>query len=143
MRNRILLAIATLALTTLVTTGAQAQDSTGVRAGIPDKPTFTSLIAAINATPAAIEAVKGRESIKASDVTLVNERDLAQGQSDMLLNVNLERHAAEIEELRTALGKHAEVTGLLGQLSPKQSVADVIAVDAREGGKILVYYRGK
>ena len=142
MFKRLILAVASLALASVMSTAASAQDSTAVKAGVA-KPSYQVFVTAVNATPATITALKARPSITANEVTLVNLRDISDGQNDSTVVVLLQPHASEIEQLRAILGAQAEVAGLLEKQTPALTLAEVVAVGVQEDGKLMVFYRPK
>ncbi len=140
MIRRLLPAIAALALASVVTTAASAQDSTAMKVGVV-KPTYDVFVTAVNGTPATITTLKARPAITAGDITLVNLRDISDVQSDSSVVVLLRAHQAEIEQLQTILGNQAEVTGVLQSQTPALTTADVVAVGTMPDGKLVLFYR--
>jgi hypothetical protein len=143
MLKRLISAAAVLALATVVSTAANAQDSTAMKAGVVVKPSYDVFVTAVNGTPATITALKANPSFTADQVTLVNLRDITADQPDSSVVVLLKPHAAEIEELRSVLGTQAVVTGVLQKNTPALTTADVIAVGQQPDGRLLVFYRVK
>jgi hypothetical protein len=143
MFRRLIPAVAVLALASVVTTAASAQDSSAMKAGVAVKPTYQVFVTAVEATPATITTLKARPAITAGELTLVNVRDFPEGQNDSVVTVLLEPRAAEIVQLQTILGAQAEVKGFLEKQSPALTVADVVAVGVQEDGKLVVFYRPK
>jgi hypothetical protein len=143
MRKPTLLVIATLASGLLVAASAGAQDTTVSKGDVARPATLASLVAAINYTATTVETLKGRAIIKSGDVSLANARVLTAEKGDDVLNADLERHAAEIAQLRAILAKQPELTALLSNQTPKLTTNDVIAVDAQADGKLVIFYRTK
>lgn len=141
-RTRFLLTLATFAAT-VIAGSAGAQDTTVSKGEVAKPPTFNSLVAAVSATPATVEALKARTMINEAEVRLVDATPLIAGQDESALKAALEQHAAAIEQLRTTLGAQAAVTGALEKQEPKATVADVIAVEVHVDGTMDVYYRAK
>jgi hypothetical protein len=123
--------------------GASAQDTTVSKGDVARAPSFTSLMASYQHFPATLEALKKMTTIKGADVTIVDATPLVTGQSEQLLKVQLERHAAHITELQQLLSGQAEVTALLSKESPGRTVADVIAADTQADGKVVIYIHPK
>jgi hypothetical protein len=142
MLKALLRTVAPLATATLLTTTLDAQEKTS-KGDVARPPTFSSMIAAINFTPATVGTLAARKTIAAGDVRLVDARSLEQGQSDAILNVVLQRHAAGIEQLRSLLRAQTEVVALLGNHSPKVNVSEVIAVEVLSDDKLLLYWKPK
>lgn len=141
--TRLLLTLATFAATTFVAASAGAQDTTVSRGEVAKTPTFNSLVAAVNATPATVEALKARTMIKDTEIKLVNAKPLIEGQDESTLKAALEQHAAAIEQLRTSLGTQAAITAALEKADPKVTIADVIAVDLHVDGTLDIYFKAK
>lgn len=131
------LALATLAIGTLAAGTAAAQDTTAVKAGMADKPSFETFVGAVNSTPATVEALKTRPAITSNEVVLVNARELTQGQNDSTVTAALESHRADIGQLQTVLGGHAEVKAMLEKQAPG---AEIVAAEVQPTGKIVVFY---
>jgi hypothetical protein len=119
---------------------AQAQDTVVSKGSVDRSAAFAQMLGAIMATPASIEFLKSRAAISPGAVTLINAADLSAGQSDTVLNLHLQRHAALTEQLRATLSTRPELTALLAKYTPKLAAADVIAVDTRTQG-VTIYYR--
>lgn len=140
--TRFLFTLATLAATA-VAGSAGAQDTTVSKGEVAKAPSFNSLVTAVNATPATVEALKMRAEIKDTEIRLVNATPLIAGQDESTLKAALEQHAAAIEQLRTALGAQAAVTAALDKNDPKVTAADIIAVDLHVDGTLDVYFKAK
>ena len=141
--TRFLLTLATFAATTFVAGSAGAQDTTVSKGEVAKAPSFNSLVTAVNATPATVEALKMRAEIKDTEIRLVNATPLIAGQDESQLKAALEQHSAALEQLRTALGSQASVTAALDKNDPKVTVADIIAVDLHVDGTLDVYFKPK
>jgi hypothetical protein len=141
--SRFLLGLAAVAVTSFVAVNAGAQDTTVSKGEVAQPHTFVSLVAAVNATPATVEALKARTAIKETDVKLVNASPLIEGNSDSALTAALEKNTSDIEQLRTILGAQAAITEALAKTDPKLTIADVIAADVHVDGTIDVFYRAK
>jgi hypothetical protein len=141
MLKKLIPAIAAFALAGAVTTAANAQDSSAMRAGVVVKPSYQVFVTAVNATPATITTLKARPAITANQVTLVSLRDLSDVQPDSAVVVLLQPHEAEILQLQTILNEQAEVTGLLKTQTPALTTADVVAVGTNPDGKLVLFYR--
>jgi hypothetical protein len=142
MYRRLISAAAVLALVGVVSTSANAQDQSGMQAGVA-KPSYQVFVTAVEATPATITTLKARPAITAGEVTLINVRDFPEGQNDSTVVLLLEPRRAEIEQLQAILAAQAEVKGLFEQQTPVLSMADVVAVGTQPDGKLLVFYRPK
>ena len=138
-----LLTLATFAATTFVAASAGAQDTTVSRGEVAKAPSFNSLVAAVNATPATVEALKARTMINEAEIKLVNAKPLIEGQDESTLKAALEQHAAAIEQLRTSLGAQAAITAALEKSDPKVTIADVIAVEIHADGTLDLYFKAK
>ncbi|MFN8583624.1 MAG: hypothetical protein U0163_21930 [Gemmatimonadaceae bacterium] len=141
-KHRILFAAAALAAATFAGR-ANAQDTTVSKGEVAKAPSFSSLLAAINATPTTLEAIKKHGPFKDSDVRLINAEPLMQGQNDAALKSAMETHAAHLEQLRTSFDAQPVILGALEKSTPKLTAADVIAADVHTDGSIDVYYRPK
>lgn len=140
-RTRFLLTLVALTATTFVAASAGAQDTTVSKGEVARASTFNSLVAAVNMTPASLEAIKAKAEIQEGEVRLINATPLVEGQDETSLKAALDQHATQLEELRTALGSKAGVTAALEKQMPKATVADVIAVEVHVDGSVDVYYR--
>lgn len=141
--TRFLLGLAAVAVSSLVAAQAGAQDTTVAKGEVAQPHTFVSLVAAVNATPATLEALKARSEIKQADVKLVNATPLITGESDSALAAALEKNAKDIEQLRSVLGAQAAITEALTKADPKLTIADVIAANIHVDGSIDLFYRPK
>lgn len=141
--TRFLLGLAAVAVSSFVAAQAGAQDTTVSKGEVAQPHTFVSLVAAVNATPATIEALKTRATIKETDVKLVNATPLIANESDSALTAALEKNAKDIEQLRSVLGAQAAITDALTKADPKLTIADVIAANIHVDGSIDLFYRPK
>lgn len=141
--TRFLLGLAAVAVSSFVAAQAGAQDTTVAKGEVAQPHTFVSLVSAVNATPATIEALKSRSAIKEADIKLVNAAPLMNGESDSALTAALETNAKDIEQLRSVLGAQAAITDALAKANPKLTIADVIAADIHVDGSIDLFYRSK
>lgn len=141
--TRFLLGLAAVAVSSFVAAQAGAQDTTVAKGEVAQPHTFVSLVAAINATPATLEALKARSEIKETDVKLVNAASLIAVENDSALTAALEKNAKDIEQLRSILGAQAAITDALAKADPKATIADVIAADIHVDGSIDLFYRPK
>lgn len=141
--TRFLLGLAAVAVSSLVAASAGAQDTTVAKGEVAQPHTFVSLISAVNATPATVEALKARTAIKETEIKLVNASPLIEGTSDSALTAALEKNAKDIEQLRTVLGAQSVITEALAKTDPKLTIADVIAADVHVDGTIDLFYRPK
>jgi len=141
--TRFLLGLAAVAVSSFVAVSAGAQDTTVAKGEVAQPHTLVSLISAVNATPATVEALKARTAIKETEIKLVNASPLIEGASDSALTAALEKNAKDIEQLRTVLGAQSVITEALAKTDPKLTIADVIAADVHVDGTIDLFYRPK
>jgi hypothetical protein len=134
------LSVATFVLA-LSSAPARAQDTVVSRGDVAIKPTFPSLIAAITKTPGTIETLLARQNINEADVTPVDVKPLLVGQGDDVLKIQLDRHEAEIKQLREILKKHPGVVARLKRESAEPSISDVIAAQVDADGKVQLFYK--
>ena len=157
MQTRTLLAaVATAAVAAMFTPSlSSAQDTTAKKTTISKgevamKPSFGSLISAINSSSATNDKVKALTTVNPSDVQLVNVEDLLKGNDVQALTNALTKNQADIETLRTTLGGNQAFSTLLAtadtsasaaaSMSMKPAAKDVVAADVSPDGKIVLYY---
>jgi hypothetical protein len=143
MDNRTLLAaFATAAVVAIASPSAShAQVPQTSKGEVAMKPSFGSLISAINASAAQNEKIKAMTEVPAASVTLVNVEDLLQGNSVEALDAALKKNEADVATLRTTLGANTGINGVLTANTPAAlAPADVIATDVAPDGKVTVFY---
>jgi hypothetical protein len=142
-RTRLLRVAGVVAAFTTLGGAAGAQDTTVSRGEVAKAPSYVALMAAVNATPTTVAALKARAEIKTSDITFVDAGPLMKAESDSALKNALEAQAAALEDLRGALGAQAAVSEALARHAPKLALADIIAVDLHVDGTMDVYFKQK
>lgn len=154
MQTRTLLAaVATAAIAAIVTPSiSSAQDTTVKKSSAGEvamKPSFGSLISAINASAANTSKVKALTTVSATDVQLVNVEDLIKGNDVQALNNALTKNQTDIEALRSTLGGSQAFSTVLAtpdtsaaaaSMSMKPAAKDVVAADVSPDGKVTLYY---
>lgn len=144
MHNRTLLTALATAVAVVVATPniSRAQDTTvKVSTGeVALKPTFSSLISAINATSAQNAKIKALTEVNAANVQLVNAEELLAGNSADDFQAALKKNEADLTTLRTTLGANTSLSGVLTANATPLTAADVVATDVGPDGKITVYY---
>lgn len=146
MHNRTLLAaFATAAVVAIASPSvSHAQVPQTSKGEVAMKPSFGSLISAINASAAQNDKLKALTEINATNVTLVNVEDLLQGNNVEALNAAITKNEADVKGLRTTLGETATLASLKTLLSENKPTAltvdDVVATDIAPDGKVTVFY---
>ena len=155
MQTRTLLAaVATAAIAAMVTPSlSNAQDTTTKKTSTGEvamRPSFGSLISAINSSSSTNSKVKALTSVNATDVQLVNVEDLLQGNNVEALNNALTKNQSDIETLRTTLGGSQAFSTVLAtadtsasatsSMSMKPAAKDIVAADVSPDGKVTLYY---
>jgi hypothetical protein len=155
MQTRTLLAaVATAAIAAIVTPSlSSAQDTTTKKTSAGEvamRPSFGSLISAINSSSATNAKVQALTTVNAADVQLVNVEDLLKGNDVQALNNALTKNQADITALRTTLGGSQAFSTVLAtadtsasaasSMSMKPAAKDVVAADVSPDGKVTLYY---
>jgi hypothetical protein len=154
MQTRTLLAaVATAAVAAIVTPSlSSAQDTTTKKSSAGEvaiKPSFGSLISAINSSSANTAKLRALTTVNATDVQLVNVEDLLKGNDVQALNNALTKNQTDIDALRTALGGNqafstvlatADTSAAAAAMSMKPAAKDVVAADVSPDGKVTLYY---
>jgi hypothetical protein len=154
MQTRTLLAaVATAAIAAIVTPSvSSAQDTTTKKSSAGEvamKPSFGSLISAINSSSTANTKLKALTTVNATDVQLVNVEDLLQGNNAEALNNALTKNQSDIEALRTTLGGSPAFSTVfaadtsasaVSSMSMKPAAKDIVAADVSPDGKVTLYY---
>ncbi len=167
MQTRTLLAaVATAAIAAMVTPSlSSAQDTTKKttesKGEVAIQPSFSSLIAAINAGKTNVDKINALTSVNASDVQFVNVEDLVKGNDSQALKDALSKNEDGVEALQKALGTNpalglllasdnaaksttmdttAKSTTSMPGMSMKPSAKDVVAADVTSDNKVVLYY---
>lgn len=140
MKRILLISSLSLAAAAFVTGSAGAQDTLRRAGTVARTPSYTSLMSAIAATPAATEKVTQR-NVMASDIRVVDATTVVGGENDKALKAALETHKDHITALRTAISNNPAYTAALAAHKDKPVANDVIAVDILDDGDVLVYFR--
>jgi hypothetical protein len=168
MQTRTLLAaVATAAIAAMVTPSlSSAQDTTTKKTTeskgeVAIQPSFSSLIAAINAGKTNVDKINALTSVNASDVQFVNVEDLVKGNDTQALKDALSKNEDGVEALQKALGTNpalglllasdnaaksttmdttAKSTTSMPGMSMKPSAKDVVAADVTSDNKVVLYY---
>ena len=140
MKRILLIGSLSLAAAAFVTGSAGAQDTLRRAGTVARTPSYTSLMSAIAATPAATEKVTQR-TVMASDIRVVDATTVVGGENDKALKAALETHKDHITALRTAISNNPAYTAALAAHKDKPVANDVIAVDILDEGDVLVYFR--
>jgi len=141
MHTRTLLAaVATAAVAAIATPSLSfAQDTTKAtsKGEVAMKPSFGSLISAINSSAAQSEKLKGLTTVNPADVQLVNAADLVKGNDQAALDAALKKNETDIGTLRSTVTANTAIAGALtGGVESK----DVIAADVGADGKVTLFY---
>jgi|SRR5688572_20878045 len=142
MRNRTLLAaIATAAVVAIVApTASNAQVPQTSKGEVALKPSYNSLMTAINSASVTNDKLKAMKDINAANVQLVDVEPLLKGNDVAALTDALKKNEADVMALRTALGEHESLKGALAASTPAVAATDVIATEIGPDGKVFVYY---
>jgi hypothetical protein len=143
MHNRTLLAaFATAAVVAIASpTVSHAQVPQTSKGEVAMKPTFNTLLTAVNATAAQNDKIKALTEVPAANVTLVNVEELVQGNDVEALKAAITKNDADLATLRTTLGANAGINGVLTANTPAAlTPADVVATDVGPDGKVTVFY---
>ena len=143
MHNRTLLAaLATAAVVAVASPSvSHAQVPQTSKGEVALKPSFSSLITAINATAAQNDKIKAMTEVSAANVQLVNVEELLQGNDKAAFEAALTKNEADLTTLRTTLGANTGISGVLSANTPAPlTTADVVATDVAPDGKVVVYY---
>jgi len=172
MQTRTLLAaVATAAIAAIATPSvSSAQDTTAKKPTVSKgevamRPSFSSLISAINAGSANVDKIKSLTTVNAADVQFVNVEDLIKGTDADSLKSVLSKNQDATDSLRAALGSNPAISLLLASDSAatptptptvtppatpttpmpsmskaKPSAKDIIAADVSADNKVVLYY---
>ena len=144
MQTRTLLAaVATAAIAAIATPSlSSAQDTTKTtsKGEVAMKPSFGSLISAINSSSSNNDKIKGMTDLNAANVQLVNVDDLLKGNDVKALENALKKNEADVTALRTTLGANTAVSGALTANTTPIAATDVVAADVGSDGKVTVFY---
>ena len=144
MHTRTLLAaVATAAVAAIATPSlSSAQDTTKTtsKGEVAMKPSFGSLISAINSASSHNTKLKAMTDITPANVQLVNAQDLVKGEDSKALDNALTKNEADVTALRTTLGANTTISGLLTANTVPLAPADIIAADVGGDGKVTLFY---
>ena len=142
MQNRTLLAaIATAAVVAIAAPSASnAQVPQESKGEVAMKPSYSSLMTAINSASVQNEKLKAMKEINAANVQLVDVEPLLKGNDVEAVNAALKKNEADVTALRTALGENESLKAALSASAPAVTPADVIATEIGPDGKVFVYY---
>ena len=140
MKRNLLVGSLLLAAATFLTDTAGAQDTVRSSGVLARTPSYSSLIAALAATPAATEKVTNR-AVTGTDIRVIDANTVIGGENDQPIKAALEQHKDAIAALRAAVGKNIAYTVALAAHKDKPEAKDVIAVDILADGDVLVYFR--
>jgi hypothetical protein len=104
-------------------------------------PTFRGLIAAINNASETATKVEGLTTLEASKVRIVDTKQLVTPAEQADFTATIEKNAAALDGLRTALGKNQVITKSLADHSPRLTLADVVGVEVMDDGDVFVYVK--
>ncbi len=105
MKRILLIGSLSLAAAAFVSGSAGAQDTLRRAGTVARTPSYTSLMSAIAATPAATERVTQR-NVMASDIRVIDATTVVGGENDKALKTALDTHKDHITALRTAIGNN-------------------------------------
>ena len=142
MQNRTLLAaIATAAVVAIAAPSASnAQVPQQSKGEVAMKPSYSSLMTAVNSASVQNEKLKAMKDINAANVQLVDVEPLLKGNDVEALNAALKKNEADVTALRSALGENESLKTALGASTPAVTPADVIATEIGPDGKVFIYY---
>lgn len=142
MNRTLLAAVATAAVVAIASPSvSHAQVPQTSKGEVAMKPSFGSLISAINASAAQNDKIKAMTEVQATNVTLVNVEDLLQGNDADSLKAAITKNEADLTTLRTTLGANTGISGVLSANTPAPlTTADVVATDVAPDGKVTVFY---
>ncbi len=140
MKRNLLIGSLLMAAAAFLTDTAGAQDTVRSAGVLARTPSYSSLIAALAATPAATEKV-GNRAVTATDIRVVDANTVIGSDNDEPIKAALEQHKELISALRAAVAKNMAYTVALAAHKEKPEAKDVIAVDILADGDVLVYFR--
>ena len=77
----------------------------------------------------------------ATDIRVIDVKEVLGTQSDEPIKAALDQHKDAINALREAVGKNMAYTVALAGHKEKPEAKDVIAVDILDNGDVLVYFK--
>ena len=140
MKRILLIGSLSIAAVAFLSESASAQDTLQRPGTLARSPSYSSLLAALAATPAATERVNTR-TVTATDIRVIDVNSVIGTESDEPIKAALEQHKDHISELRAAVGKNMAYTVALASHKDKPEAKDVIAVDILADGDVLVYFQ--
>lgn len=144
MHTRTLLAaVATAAVAAIATPSlSSAQDTTKTtsKGEVAMRPSFGSLISAINSAGSHNTKLKAMTEVAPANVQLVNVEDLVKGNDPKALNEALTKNEADITALRTTLGANTAISGVLSANTVPLAATDIVAADVGGDGKVTLFY---
>lgn len=140
MKRILLVGSLSIAAATLLAGSAGAQDTVQRPGALARTPSYTSLIAALAATPAATEKITTR-TVTATDIRVVDVTTIMGSETDEPIKAALEQHKDAISALRAAIAKNMAYTVALAGHKDKPEAKDVVAVDILDNGDVLVYFK--
>jgi hypothetical protein len=141
-KNHLILAAGTLLVGLSLAPSLQAQQDTTRKQStgeVATAPTYSTLIAALDATRDNLTKLAALPAVKPADVRLVNAAKLAEGK-DAELKAALDRNAEAITELRAAIGKYDAIVNSLSASDHKLTAADAVAIHVGTDGVVHVFY---
>ena len=139
MKRILLIGSLSLAAAAFASHSASAQDTTSRAGTVARTPSYTSLVAAIKATPEATTRVRER-SVTAQDIRVVDVKTVAGSETDAPLKSALTMQKNDITALRAAIGNNPAYEAALAAHKDKPTANDVVAVDILNDGDVLVYF---
>jgi hypothetical protein len=140
MKKLLLIGSLSIAAASLFADTASAQDTVQRPGSLARTPSYESLITSLGATAAATEKI-GARTVTATDIRVIDVKEVLGTQSDEPIKAALDQHKDAINALREAVGKNMAYTVALAGHKEKPEAKDVIAVDILDNGDVLVYFK--
>jgi hypothetical protein len=133
---------------------AAAQDTTKVKPDTVRKeakgevaapaaaPSFSTLLAAVNAAAANSAKIETLADLKAEQIRLVDAKTLTSDGSDQDLAAALEANKDALASLQSALQKNQLISKAIADHPAKPAITDVVAADVADGS-LTIYFRQK
>lgn len=119
-------------------TDSAAPPAAAMPAAVEVELTPTLLVTAIDSSSARVTAL-GTANVM--NVQLVDVSELAAGAEAQVITDALTRNDAALQQLRTAIAANQAIAAALAAQTPAVDAAQVVAIDLREGGNVVVFYR--
>jgi len=106
-------------------------------------PTYATLLVAVNDAPAVAAKIEGLTSLKPEQVRIVDAKPLVGATNEDEFSGAVQRNKAATQAAQAALQKNQVIVKALADHPAKPAIADVIGVDDRDDGDLIIYFRSK